>query len=71
MEKYQKLLKTIIFIGFILLIVIIFSQQIDFTGIDLGRHLENGKIVWQNPQVLFQNFYSYTEPNFPFIIITG
>ncbi len=67
MEKYQKLLKTIIFIGFILLIVIIFSQQIDFTGIDLGRHLENGKIVWQNPQVLFQNFYSYTEPNFPFI----
>ena len=67
MDKQNKLFKIIILIGFICLVIIIFSQQIDFTRIDLGRHLENGKIVWQNPQVLFQNFYSYTQPSFVFI----
>jgi hypothetical protein len=33
----------------------------------LGRHLENGEIIWQNPAILFQNFYSYTEPSLPFV----
>lgn len=63
----DKILKISIFVGLVALVVIIFAQQINFASIDLGRHLENGKIVWQNPQVLFQNFYSYTEPNFSFI----
>jgi len=33
----------------------------------LGRHLENGRIVWQDSGVLFKNFYSFTEPNIAFI----
>ena len=67
LENKYRILKSFILLGLVALVVIIFSQQIDFSVIDLGRHLENGKIVWQNPQILFQNFYSYTEPNFPFI----
>lgn len=63
----DKILKTLILLGLTALVIIVFSQKINFTSIDLGRHLENGKIVWQNPQVLFQNFYSYTEPDFKFI----
>jgi len=66
-QKIEKILKILIFIGLLGLITIIFSQKIELTSIDLGRHLENGKIIWQNPQVLFTNFYSYTAPLFPFI----
>lgn len=66
-EKLEKIIKIIIFTGLLILVGIIFSQKINFTNIDLGRHLENGKIVWENPQILFQNFYSYTEPDFRFI----
>lgn len=65
--KSEKFLKILILIGLIFLVIIIFAQKVNFTNIDLGRHLENGKIVWQNPAVLFTNFYSYTEPNLPFI----
>jgi hypothetical protein len=63
----EKILKILLSIGLFLLVALIFAQQINFTSLDLGRHLENGKVVWQNPQVLFTNFYSYTESNFPFI----
>lgn len=39
-------------------------QKIDLTTVDLGRHLKNGEWIFQNSQVLFTNFYSYTAPNF-------
>ena len=60
-------MKTLIFIGLLVLIVIIFSQKIEFTSLDLGRHLANGRFVWQDAGLLFKNFYSYSEPEFPFI----
>jgi len=63
----EKLLKKLVFGGLLFLLVIIFFQKIEFTAIDLGRHLENGKIVWQDTRVLFNNFYSYTETEFRFI----
>ncbi len=65
--KIEKLLKGFIFITLLALIFLIFSQKIEFTSLDLGRYLENGKVIWQNPQLLYTNFYSYTETNFPFI----
>jgi len=65
--KTDKWFKISIWAGLLALVIIIFSQKIEFTAIDLGRHLENGKLVWQNKDVLFKNFYSYTEPNFPFV----
>jgi len=60
-------LKISIIAAIIALTALIYFQQGDFTSIDLGRHLENGKIVWSQPDVLFKNLYSYTEPDFPFV----
>jgi hypothetical protein len=42
-------------------------HPIDLTLEDLGRHLINGKVVWQHPAVLYTNFYSYTQPTHPFV----
>lgn len=66
-DRIEKILKYVILAGLIILVVIVFSQKIEFTAVDLGRHLENGKIIWQDKQVLFKNLYSYTEPNFSFV----
>lgn len=66
-HKIESWFKILIFGGLLTLVVIVFSQKIEFTAVDLGRHLENGKIVWQNSQVLFKNFYSYSETNTGFI----
>ncbi len=63
----KKLLKRLVFIGLLFLIVIIFSQKVEFGAVDLGRHLQNGKVVWQDTGVLFDNFYSHTEPEFRFV----
>ena len=60
-------LKISIIAAIIALTALIYFQQGDFSSIDLGRHLENGKIVWSQPDVLFKNLYSYTEPDFPFV----
>ena len=60
-------LKILIILSIIALTALIYFEQGDFTSLDLGRHLENGKIVWSQPGVLFSNFYSYTEPNLSFI----
>ena len=65
--KSPKFLKTLVFLGLLGLIVLIFSQKIDLTNSDLGRHLTNGRVVWSNPDILFHNAYSYTEPDFRFI----
>lgn len=66
-NKLEKILKFLIFFGLLVLVSIIYSQKIEFNSVDLGRHLANGKIVWQNKEVLFKNLYSYTEPNAIFI----
>lgn len=63
----EKWLRIAIFFGLLVLVVVVFSQKINFTAVDLGRHLENGKVVWSDSQVLFKNLYSYTEPDTPFI----
>lgn len=63
----EKFFKILVFIGLLALVVVVFSQKIEFTAVDLGRHLENGKIVWQNPSILYHNVYSYTEPDFRFV----
>lgn len=65
--KTEKLLRGLIFLGLLISIFIIFSQKIDFTSVDLGRHLANGRELFSHPSLLFKNTYSYTEPNFPFI----
>ncbi len=60
-------LKISIIAAIIALTALVYFQQGDFTSIDLGRHLKNGQIVISQPDVLFKNLYSYTEPDFPFV----
>jgi len=43
------------------------THKINLVTADLGRHLRNGEFIFQNPEVLFRNFYSYTHPDFPVI----
>lgn len=66
-DKFEKLLSIFVKSGLTILIIIIFSQQIEFTSLDLGRHLANGREIWHDTGLLFRNFYSYTEPNQAFV----
>lgn len=46
------------------------AEKIDLTTADLGRHITNGKVILEEglkSAVLNQNFYSYTQPDFPTI----
>jgi hypothetical protein len=45
------------------------SQNIDLAKADLGRHIMNGQLIWTSGlgDVLSQNFYSFTQMDFPFI----
>jgi len=66
----SKLLKTIVFIIILAFYASFLFYKIDFFSLsinDLGRHIENGKILLETRDVLKANFYSYTEPDFPFI----
>ena len=67
LRESNKLLKALILAGLLILVIIIFAQKIEFSSVDLGRHLENGRLVFENKDVLFKNFYSYTEPEMEFI----
>ncbi len=42
-------------------------RKIDLASADLGRHLVNGRIFWEQGKILKTNFYSYTTPDFPTI----
>ena len=40
----------------------------DLIGTDLGRHIKNGELILQgNWDVLYKNYYSYANPEYPFI----
>ena len=41
------------------------AHKIDLTTADLGRHIKNGEIMFQDTGVLSTNFYSYTHTDFP------
>jgi hypothetical protein len=48
--------------------LIFLAQKIDLTTIDLGRHLKNGQMILEKKfNVLYTNFYSFTNPQHPFI----
>jgi len=44
-----------------------YCQKINLAVTDIGRHIANGKWLFQFPSLLFQNTYSFTEPQFPTI----
>lgn len=66
-NNLRQFIRPLTLAGLFLLVVIIFAQEINFNSLDLGRHLANGREVWRSPALLYENFYSYTEPNFHFV----
>lgn len=58
---------------FVFILILVFASsllvhKISFHTDDLGRHLKNGEMVLQgNFDVLKTNFYSYVQPNSPFV----
>ncbi|MDA1079752.1 MAG: hypothetical protein O2840_03660 [bacterium] len=52
---------------FFLYISLFFLQQPHLTTLDLGRHLVNGRELFANPALLKTNFFSFTNPDFPFV----
>lgn len=46
----------------VMLLVFSHSQPINFTNVDLGRHLKNGEVTLAQGGPTSTNYYSYTEP---------
>ncbi|QQG52540.1 MAG: hypothetical protein HY931_04465 [Candidatus Falkowbacteria bacterium] len=67
LRDFQKLWRIFILLGLSLLVIIVFAQKIEFSAVDLGRHLENGRLVFSQSDLLYKNFYSYTEPDQRFV----
>lgn len=74
-----KRLKIIFLIFLLVLYGLLVTQEINLVTADLGRHLKNGEVLCQNLwqflappggvlPILRTNFYSYTYPDYPFIL---
>jgi len=72
----ETLTKIIIFLLILAFYGSLLAHKINLPTDDLGRHLENGKLILQGAfggswaqvkGVLFSNFYSYTAPDYPFL----
>ena len=66
-DSLKRFIGPLALAGLLLLVVVVFFQEINFNSLDLGRHLANGREIWHSPSLLYENFYSYTEPNFRFV----
>ena len=44
--------------------LIFLIHKIDLTTVDLGRHIRNGEFILKDKDVLFTNFYSFSNPTF-------
>ncbi|MEK7186799.1 MAG: hypothetical protein AAB690_00820 [Patescibacteria group bacterium] len=57
-----------------LILVVLLAQKTNLAAADLGRHIKNGEIMIHGGEyglsrdaLLHTNFFSYTEPDFPFV----
>jgi hypothetical protein len=51
-------------IAILLLFALFLAHKQDISLADIGRHIRNGEFLFKDPQVLYTNFYSYTDPGF-------
>ena len=72
--KKEKLWKIIIFFALLFWLGFLLARKIDLASADLGRHLKNGEWVVEHGfnlrdknSPLFENYYSYTNSNFPVV----
>ena len=64
MNESKKLLIIVFLISLFGLYGFFLAHPIDLVTADLGRHIENGKMLFENSAILSTNFYSYTNPDF-------
>lgn len=63
----MKIIRFLLFLGFLILIISLsLNTSADFNQ-DLGRHLKLGEIIVKTGTMPKINLFSYTYPNFPFI----
>jgi hypothetical protein len=65
--KHNKILSDLLgLISLLLLALISLAKLIHLFTADLGRHLTNGRLLWENLdwEILTKNTYSYTHPEF-------
>lgn len=63
-EKTGRILAFLIPVLVLAFYAIFLMHKINLVTADLGRHIQNGKIIFENASVLWTNFYSYTNPDF-------
>ena len=63
----SRLLQPLLFLALLLFIVLTYTQLINLTNADLGRHIKNGEIFFQQGKPITTNFYSFSEPDYPTI----
>lgn len=70
MKPTPRIVHIVLVIAILMWYGIMLAQKIDLTTADLGRHIKNGEI-WltadDRHKLLGINFYSFTEPDYPFI----
>jgi hypothetical protein len=73
-DSSKKLIKLGIFALLLFWVGFLYARKIDLATADLGRHLQNGRWVVENHfnlseknSPLFENYYSYTHPDFKVI----
>lgn len=67
MKTYARLLMACMLIILIVFYSAFLTRKTDLANDDIGRHLTNGRLVFQDPKVLYTNYYSYTYPDFGFV----
>lgn len=60
------MMKPFLFILLVIYAIIFLAQPINLTTADLGRHLKNGQLFFENGLIPATNLYSYTYPHYPF-----
>ncbi|MBI2676594.1 MAG: hypothetical protein HYX21_01395 [Candidatus Yanofskybacteria bacterium] len=59
-------LELCVFVLLFSLLAVFLIHSFDSIGQDIGRHLKLGEVIWQTKEVPRVNFFSFTEPDFPF-----
>lgn len=65
MHKVFATKKWWITIILIIYVALFFLERTNLAASDLGRHVTNGRVIWQTGSVFHTNLYSYTNPDFP------
>ncbi len=67
-ELRDRFLKLVLLISLLGALCLLWAQPINFTAVDIGRHIKNGQLLLQGQtDLLYKNYYSFTCPGYAFI----